>query len=105
MTTNAQQAGTSWSALIEFDIADPGDELHDTLFTLVQAHHGTPTTTTDTGHLALMLSVDAVGVVEATSRAVALGTELLARAGHPGRTVMAVEIVTDQERDRRNAAS
>ncbi|WP_043463452.1 hypothetical protein [Kitasatospora sp. MBT66] len=103
MTTNAQQAGTGWSAFIEFDVTDPDDELHDTLFTLVQAHHGTPTTT-DTGHLALVLSVDAVGIVEATSRAVALGTELLARAGHPGRTVTAVEIVTDQERERRNSA-
>ena len=103
MTANLP-ATRSWSAQIELDLADTGDELHDTLFELLQPHAGTPTTTNN-GQLALVLSVEAEDLVEATVRAVQISRELAAQAGHPGATAIGAEVITEQERDRRNSTT
>ncbi|MFE4512573.1 hypothetical protein ACFRMQ_00025 [Kitasatospora sp. NPDC056783] len=84
-------ATRGWSAQIEFDLGAHDDELHDALFELLQPHAGTPTTT-ESGRLALVLSVEAEDLVAATSLAVQICRDLMSQVGHPEATPIGATI-------------
>jgi hypothetical protein len=93
----------NWSVYVELDATDASDDVHDELFAALSGHDAQPTTA-DNGNLAVILSVAAAGPVDAGQAAVDLVLSA-APAELGDRRVVGLEVVTEAEQERRNAAT
>ncbi len=88
-----------WSVLVELDATDVSDDTHDDMLTAL-SDHAANTTTAGNGNFAVILSVSAVGPVEAAQIAVDLVLAVAPTELH-GHQAVGVEVVTEAELERR----
>lgn len=92
---------TEWSVHVEYDAVDVADDVHDQVIDLLSPYSARPGAVPSTGNFGIQMSVDAPTAEVAGVHAVAAAGTAMRAAYGPAR-VVAIEVLTPAELDRRN---
>lgn len=91
-----------WSVYLEYGAPDVGDDVHDRILDALVGHHPN-TTTSPAGNLGVIVSLASPTAEQAVAEALRLVGDAV-RAAHGSAAVLGIEVLTEQEQQRRNAS-